>query len=137
LQEAAAEVVMRHFVLGGLLVGWLVACGGDETGGGGEVDVSGEWDATEGEQGYLRLDQSGDEITGIACESEGQDCYDLVDAKLTGRRLTFSYSFAEEDGEGEATVEADLTLDGAGDAMSGHLTSSKCDCEIPHAYARR
>ena len=100
-------------------------------------NVTGHWCGTKVEKddecvgdeaGYLLLKQSGDKVTGQACEALDRDCYVIEDGTIDGSAVTFRYTFAE--------FEVAAKLEVAEDRMSGVLHSSKCDCDIGFNFHR-
>ncbi|HET9958454.1 MAG TPA: hypothetical protein VFQ61_28360 [Polyangiaceae bacterium] len=113
----------------------IAACSGEAT----EPvpDVTGKWcgatvasaaECQGDEVGYLDIVQTGDRVTGKACEAYEKDCMVLQDARVQGKELTFFYTFLEY------RVDAKLAI--SRDTLSGSYVSDKCNCEIPFTFNR-
>jgi len=121
-----------------LLLTTLLACGG----GSGDDDepadgLAGDWVLSMGPggQSFMHLEQAGAAITGESCESEGKDCYPLVEGTVGGFTLTFYYTFLETGTTHR--VDGNFTISEVGTKLSGELVSTKCDCTLPHEYEKR
>lgn len=75
---------------------------------------------------YLNLGESGDLVTGQACEAYAMGCEDVQAGRVTGSQFTFYYTFGtpSERVDGTFTLQDPATL-------SGSYRSTKCNCDIP------
>ena len=91
--------------------------------------ITGEWSGTgRSESGksdsmYLKIKEVEGNVSGIACERPGHDCYAIVNGKLVERQFTFHYRFVEHGTEYK--VESRLILADDGDGLIGTATSTK------------
>jgi hypothetical protein len=90
------------------------------------ASLSGNWighikfdDATE--DAYFELTQEGMKITGKACEEPGGVCYEILDGKVDGSKLTF-HCKSEENGE-KHQMTWDLILGDDGQLKGSSRTS--------------
>ncbi|MCA9670174.1 MAG: hypothetical protein KC503_31485 [Myxococcales bacterium] len=107
-----------------LLTFCALGCGGD--------DLSGHWCAkrvTRPESCdalYLDVSEDDEELSGQFCEKYGSNCNPLINGKVEGSIVTFSYNIGNTD-----RADADLGWNLENTELSGTLYSTRCDCKIP------
>ena len=116
----------------------VLACAGEQntnTLSGSTTSVTGHWcgatAATSAkclgdEVEYLELTQTGNSVTGIACEAYQKDCYAVQSGLFESGALSYYYTFDS------FRVDADLTLTNG--TLTGSYHSDKCDCDVPLTF---